>query len=225
MTTMQKEESLSILGFQQQPVPNTFFLQINAADHLAIVLPGAGYNARMPLLYYTVNLFLERNADVLTVDYEYRTAASRNDPIFQQKLTENVLAAIKAGLQQRRYESVTLIGKSVGTRAMSWILTHEHNPLVGVPNLKTVWLTPVWTDPQIFPLMRLWKGPALHVIGTADQYYYDEDCGRQILQSKSASVVTVEGADHSLDIDGDIEGSLAAIHTSIKAIDHFVFEK
>jgi predicted alpha/beta-hydrolase family hydrolase len=219
-----EEKTLAISGYQNQNVANTFFHQHNATDRLAIVLPGAGYSARMPLLYYTVSLFLDQGADVLTVDYEYRSVAARNDPSFQQKLTEDVIAAAQVVLQQRGYRHVVLIGKSVGTRAMSWVLSSKASPFADVPDLKTVWLTPIWSDPQIFQSMLNWDGKSLHIIGTADRHYYSGECEQQIAESNKA-VMAIPNADHSLDVDGDLKASLDAVYTAVEAIRDFAFAK
>ena len=218
-----EEKAIAISGYQNQSVANTFFHQHNATDRLAIVLPGAGYSARMPLLYYTVNLFLDHGAEVLTVDYEYRSLAARNDPNFKQKLTEDVIAAVQVALQQRHYQHVVLIGKSVGTRAMSWVLSSKAHLFTNLPDLKTVWLTPIWSDPQIFQSMLNWEGKSLHIIGTADRHYYSPECEQRIAQSNK-TVIAIPNADHSLDVDDDIKSSLDAIYIAVEAIGNFAFD-
>lgn len=219
-----KEQSLKILGYKGENVANTFFRQEAPTKHLAIILPGAGYSARMPLLYYTVNVFLDHHADLLTVDYDYRSPAERRAPDFQERLTENVTAAIKEALIQHTYEQVTLIGKSIGTRAMSWLLSKINHPLTGISSFRSIWLTPAWSDPEIFSIMKDWTGESLHIIGTGDHYYYRKDLADQLIERKNIDVVAIPDADHSLDIDGDITRSLQCIETAVKSIESFVFE-
>jgi hypothetical protein len=219
-----EEKGLAIVGYQNQSVANTFFHQHNKTDRLAIVLPGARYSARMPLLYYAVNLFLDHGADVLTVDYEYCSVATRNNPNFQQKITADVIAAAQCALQQHHYRQVVLIGKSVGTRAMSWMLSSKEHPFVDVADLRTVWLTPIWSDPQIFQSMVDWNGKSLHIIGTADRHYYSQECEHRIAKSNKA-VIAIPNADHSLDVDGDIKASLDAVYTAVEAIRSFALAK
>lgn len=218
-----KEESLTILGYHGENVANTFFRQDAPTKHLVIILPGAGYSARMPMLYYTVNLCLEHGSDILTVDYDYRSPAARRESNFEDRLTENVTAAIRVALGQRNYEQVTLIGKSIGTRAMSWLLAKDELHLKSAFKFKTVWLTPVWSDPEVFSFMKSWSGEALYIIGTADHGYFSEESKQQLMELKNTDVVTIKDADHSLDIDRDIRGSLDAIYSTISAIEKFVF--
>jgi hypothetical protein len=221
--TLYTEESLRISGYGGAQVANTFFRQIASTKHLAVILPGAGYSARMPILYYTVSLFLEHGADILTVDYDYRTPAIRQNPNFKDRLTQNVAAAIRFALAERSYEQVTLIGKSLGTRAMSWLLAQDELDLNSAFKFKTVWLTPLWSDPEAFSLMKSVSGQALHIIGTADQAYYNEGCKGQLMELKNTTVLTIKDADHSLDIDGDIKASLDAVYSMISGIEKFVF--
>ena len=218
-----KEESLAVVGYHEEHVPNTFFRQTVSARHLAIILPGAGYSARMPILYYTASLFLERRADILTVDYDYRSHADRYAADFEERLTENVTAAIREALGQRTYEQVTLIGKSIGTRAMSLFLAKDELGLNSAIKLKTVWLTPIWSDPKTFSFMKAWPGEALHIIGSADQSCYSEECEEQLIGAKNIRVLTIKNADHSLDIDGDITGSLNAVQAAVRGIEKFLF--
>ena len=55
--------TLSITGYEGKPVSNTFMRQRDATSHAAIILPGLGYTAQMPLLFYTGNHLLARNAN------------------------------------------------------------------------------------------------------------------------------------------------------------------
>ena len=114
--------SLPISGYQDKPVPNTFFRQDGEAQHVAVVLPGIGYTADMPVLYYPATLLREAGADVLQVKYAYTL-----DPAFQRAddserlrwLQADVAAAWQAVSEQRPYTRVSLVGKSLGTRAMA----------------------------------------------------------------------------------------------------------
>lgn len=211
-------ENLTIHGFQNESVPNTFFRQNMISNHLVIILPGAGYSARMPLLYYTINMFLHHGADILTVDYDYSTPSSLKHPDFKQQIIESVTSAIRTALSQRSYDHVVLVGKSLGTRVMSWILSDHAHLFKDIPDFKTVWLTPLWIDKDLFPLMCQWSDTALHIIGTGDRYYTRE---HEEEIRKSHNVVTIPNADHSLDIDGDLGASLEAIRTAVDAIQGF----
>ena len=72
--------SLTIHGYSGKPVPNLFARQRGDASTLAVLLPGQGYTARMPLFYYAEQIALERGWDVLSVDYAYPPLAYDGDP-------------------------------------------------------------------------------------------------------------------------------------------------
>ncbi|MFH1084345.1 MAG: hypothetical protein V1772_01095, partial [Chloroflexota bacterium] len=57
--------ALDIFGYRGAPVPNTYVSQ--GGDHLALILPGRGYRATMPALYFPELALLARGADVLRV--------------------------------------------------------------------------------------------------------------------------------------------------------------
>ena len=116
--------SLTISGNNKQPIPNTYFRQQSAASHLCVVLPGYSPPLINPLLQCTSQLFLDRNADVLQVEYEYykidffkKPAAERN-----RMLSVDVTAVSETVFAQREYEHITLVGKSLGTLAMGHLL-------------------------------------------------------------------------------------------------------
>ena len=77
---MYSSTTLDIRGHRGDAVPNTFFAQDSETHHLAFVFPRLGYTAHMmPVLYYP-RLLLERGADVLLVEYDYREQANLRMP-------------------------------------------------------------------------------------------------------------------------------------------------
>ena len=145
---MATETTLSIHGFGGQPVANRFLRPEGAIDALAVLLPGFGYTLDMPLFFYAENLLLERGWDVLRVEYAYhRLPESEVSPRSKmvERLYADTTAAWRAGLGQRSYERVALIGKSLGTLAMGHLLTAEP---VSIP-VRSVWLTPLLSIPRL----------------------------------------------------------------------------
>ena len=67
---MYSTETISILGYHDEPVPHTFFKQDATTDHLAIILPGRGYTAQMPLLFYPITLLLDQAWIMPTTAYQ-----------------------------------------------------------------------------------------------------------------------------------------------------------
>lgn len=215
---MHKMEKLYIAGYRDAPVPNTFFWQENNIDHLSIILPGMGYTAHMPVLYYPGRLLLFLGADVLRLEYDYS-----NKPDFLQLtgaervqwLISDVTASCKVASTRRRYQKITLIGKSIGTLAMGHLLTSD----TMFDNTHAIWLTPLFRNERLRKQIQQCRQKSLFVIGTADPNY--DPVFLEEVAAKGESLV-IDGADHSLEIEGDPMQSLEAMDRLIKAIKKFL---
>ena len=215
---MHKMERLEITGYNDEPVPNTFFRQKNDTDHLSIILPGMGYTAHMPVLYYPAHLLMHLGADALRVEYEYS-----NRPDFLQLagaervqwLIGDVSASCNVVLSLRRYQKITLIGKSIGTLAMGHLLTSDTR----FEKAQAIWLTPVFRNERLRKQIKQCRQKSLFVIGTADPNYNPVFLTE--ISAKGESLV-IDGADHSLEIEGDLMQSLEAMKRLIKTIKKFL---
>lgn len=207
---------LEIAGYRNEPVPHKYLQWEEKTRHVAIVLPGMGYTADMPVLYYPSRLLLDAGADLLVVEYAYNRRADFTAlpaPEREQWLFADVSAACRAALAQRPYQRVTLLGKSLGTLAMARLLAAEPS-LAGA---RTVWLTPLLNDDRVWAQLRRGGRPAVVAIGTADRFY-DATRIAGVRETPEAEVVIVDGADHSLELAGDVLGSLAAMERVLRAV-------
>ncbi len=211
--------TLDIKGYGGNSVPHTFIRQTET-DHLAILFPGLGYRATMPVLYYPERLLVESGADVLRAEFAYDRLAgykTRPDDERQRWFQADVTAACEAGLAQRSYAHITLIGKSMGTQALGYLL--ETQPLLR--SARYVWLTPLLRNARLCAQIRLGKPCSLFVIGAADPHY-DPAVLAELERETGGQSVVVEGADHSLEIVGDLHKSLHVIKTLLHALTHFL---
>lgn len=209
--------ALDIHGYQHARVPNLFYHQQRETDHLAIVFPGMGYTAQMPVLYYPARLLVDRGADVLRVDYAYHNvmfpslvAAGQNP-----RLQDDVMAAYRVGTSQRRYERVTLVGKSLGTLALGYLLANAQ-----LPPVRCIWLTPLLLDDQLRSQISQLKSAGFLAIGTADPFY-DTDRLAEVVATGCRTLV-IEGADHSLEIQGNLVESIRVQAQIIEALEQFI---
>jgi hypothetical protein len=217
---MNSSMTLDIRGHRGQAVPNTFFAQDSETHHLALVFPGFGYTVHMPVLYYPRRLLLERGADALLVEYDYRGRVDfrmPRDPERDHWFFDDVAAACAAGLKQRSYSGVTLVGKSLGTLAMGYLLA-EASRLSGA---RCVWLTPLLRDDWLRAQMRRARGHSLFVIGTADSHY-DPAYLEEVQLASGGESMVVQGADHSLEIEGDTVGSIRAMEQTVRVMQRFL---
>ena len=212
--------ALKIVGCRNEAVPNTFFQQDGETRHLAILFPGYGYTAHMPAVYYPGRLLLTRGADVLSVEYTYGRRPEFQSLPDEERirwLQADAAAACNAALAQREYERVTLVGKSIGTLAVAHLLTTEGR----LRSPQCIWLTPLLRNARLRAQIKQAPHRALFVIGTADPQY---DAARlaELQQATAGEVLVIEGADHSLEITGDVLASLHALEQVMEAMGEFV---
>ena len=127
-------------------------------------------------------------------------------------------AAQRAGLAQRGYEDLRLIGKSLGTLAMGHLLTTEQIPTAAT---QAVWLTPLLRQESLREQVRRHAGRSLFAIGTADPHY-DPAYLEEMRAATGGEVVAVDGADHGLDVRGDAVASIQAVAQVIGALQDFL---
>lgn len=213
-------ETLNIRGYRNEPVANTFLRQKRETRHLAVLFPGLGYTAHMPVLYYPGQLLVERGADVLRVEYTYirlpdYQASSGEERA--RRLYADVSAALDLALAQREYGQVTLIGKSIGTRAVGHLLSTRTQ----LPGLQCIWLTPLLRDPALRAQIKQVRHRALFVIGTADPQY-DAGALAEVRQATGGDGLVIDGADHGLEIDGDVVQSIRVMQQVVEGIQRFL---
>lgn len=205
---------LDITGQDGQPIPNEFLQQPGTASELAVLFPGLRYTCDMPLLHYTTRLLLGRGADVLQMHTDY------NQPDFEaaaplqrgQRIGADALAGLLAGQSQRPYTRLVLVGKSIGTLAMGFLLAGGT-----AEQAATIWLTPLLHQPLLVQAACLCRGPALFAVGEADSTY-DPQALDRIRQETGAAAVVLPGANHSLEVPGDLQQSIRHLGTVLEAI-------
>lgn len=213
-----KLSSLDIVGYRGQPVPNTYMAQPSPTSHLGVILPGYRYPAEMPPLHYAGRVLFEQGADVLRVDYAYYRTNFMEQPENEQDkwISTDVLAACEAGLAERSYNKITLVGKSLGTLAMGHLLSDRR-----FAKAICIWLTPLLTVDWLCSRIEQVRPRSLFVIGTADQFYQPETLKRLEKVTNGVALV-IEGANHALEIPGDIPKSLTMLNQIVQALQVFL---
>lgn len=198
--------SIDIRGYGGENVPNELLRQPLGSSSLGVILPGGGYTSAMPLLYYAGQLLIERGCDVLLVNYDYR-AAIRTVPRqeLEERLYMDTRQALSVACGQHPYTSVVLVGKSLGTMAMAHLLDAQRWPIVA-----TAWLTPILGRNDVRQELGKMSHRAFVAIGT-DDGEYDQSLLHDLEQRHGVDVCTIERAEHSIDIVGDVPGSIAAV--------------
>jgi hypothetical protein len=212
--------SLDVVGYKSQPVPNTFFAQSRPTRHLGIVLPGYRYSAEMAPLYYAGRILLEQGADLLRIEYAYYRTDFMKQPESEQDqwISSDVFAACKAALSHRSYEKITLVGKSIGTIAMGQLLADAV-----FQRATCIWLTPLLTIEWLRSRIEQTHPRSLFILGTADKFY-QPDILKQLEHVTAGRSLVIEGANHGLEIPGDIPKSLAVLNQIVQVLQEFLDE-
>jgi predicted alpha/beta-hydrolase family hydrolase len=76
-------------------------------------------------------------------------------------------------------------------------------------------------DPVLGRQMQECDTPSLTIIGTADPHY-DVDYLERLALNQRHEILSIQDGDHSLDLAGDLEGSIVALRRVVDAIGEFV---
>jgi hypothetical protein len=207
-----------IRGYRHDKVPHTYLRQQEETTHLALVFAGAGINCQHPTLYYPTREVVSRGADALLIDYCLRPDFSDfAEQEIMACVTADSLAAVKAMWGERPYSHVTLIGKSLGTAAMGYLLATLPSGL----RMQAIWLTPLLTDPDLGRQIQDRPPRSLFVIGTHDPWY---DAGRleELELLTQGQSLVIPGADHLLEVPEGITASLQVMEQVVHALEEFL---
>ena len=217
---MVSDKQLTIKGYDGKPLKNRLYMQPEQTRKIALIFPGLAYNSTMPLLHYSIQAILAAGINVLSVDYDY----SNNQEFLQQSLrgksewlTGDVEAAVEFVTKKEKQEIVCLAGKSLGTLALGHLLETQKD----LRNAKTIWLTPLIKNPDLMEQMLAYMKDAIMVIGTSDSQY-DSDIIDRLNANTQLGGIVVDGANHSLEIEGDVTKSLRVLMQIVTIIQQFL---
>lgn len=180
--------------------------------HVVVVLPGRAYGPELPVLRLPALVLAHAGAEVRVVTYP--PVPEPGDADGWARFDEQVAAAVAAAVAGAA--RVTLVGKSLGTRAMALLPEGAAGPVDAA-----VWLTPVLGLPGVAAGAVAQGWPSLFVYGTADPMH-DTAAQAEVTAALRASECAIEGADHSLEVRGDAVASARALVTLTEAVAGFV---
>lgn len=211
-------KSLDVVGYQNQPVPNTFITQSKSTGHLGIIMPGYRHSVDRVDLHYAGQILFGLGADLLRVEYAYYKTdfMLRHQAEQTEWLVGDVFPVCNAALDFCPYEHITLIGKSMGTLAMGHLIGDARFRAANC-----VWSTPLLTVEWLCSTIEAIRPRSLFIMGTAD-HFYNPDVMEHLASVTNGQTVIIEGAHHGLEIEGDVSGSLAGLHKIIDALEEFL---
>jgi hypothetical protein len=182
-------------------------------EHLALIFPGMGYGHGQALLRYSRQALEELGATVIPVRYEVLARWDRQgafwSPERQAAFAAEVVETTGQVLTDNQPARLTLVGKSLGCHALAHVLNEVD---IACP-VRVVWLTPVWNVDETWQAARRCQWPSLYCVGLADPNHDPER--HRVLSGRS---ITIEGGDHSLEVDGDVKATLGALERVISAV-------
>lgn len=211
--------SLAVTGHAQAALPNRFLRQLGESHSLAVLLPGLNYSCDNPLLYYTTGSLVDHSIDVLQLWANYNTAEfqSLSKQAQLRWLEEDATALIHAGLAQRNYDRLILVGKSIGTLSLGALLSNSEAFL----DAHTIWFTPLVHYIVVPQGMSRTRRKFFYVAGSADRTY-DPAFLAQEQDTIPHQALVIEGADHALEIPNDLPRSLDALKQIVIATNDFI---
>lgn len=123
--------------------PISLFEQKKETNNLAIVLPGAGYTTKAPLLHYTTGLFYTKGFDVLQIHYTF-TRKEISD-LNERDFGSDLLLSIDSAIERKKYNNYYVVAKSIGTKAIRYLIDN-----LKLKNAKIIWLTPLLQNDDVF---------------------------------------------------------------------------
>jgi len=212
-----KTQSLDVIGFRGRRISNTYITQDQPAGHIGIILPGYSHSVDRPDLHYTGRVLLESGADLLQVEYAYDHTSFKDSTSAEQNdwISFDVFAACNAVLAQKAYQKITLVGKSLGTLGMGYLLADER-----YQKANCIWLTPLLTHSWLVKRIEEVHPRSLFIMGTADRFYIPDVFQNLVAITHGQSLV-IEGMDHGLEIPENVTSSLAALEQIVQAIQIF----
>ncbi|TDL80356.1 alpha/beta hydrolase [Peribacillus frigoritolerans] len=204
-----------VTGFKDAIISYTLLSKNSKSKSLAIMFPGLGYTAQGPLFHYSTGVFLNKNTDVLHINYQYHSAfyESFSNEELDEALKRDVRNVIDTVLSSHTYSDFYLIGKSLGSIALASELGRT-----AFFDAKVIWLTPLLNREDVFGAMVKRKKRGLCIIGDKDPYYKEEKF-QELKENPAIDSLLIPEANHSLEVEGDPEGSIDILKEVIKKIE------
>ena len=201
-------------NIEPKSYPISLFEQKEETNNLAIILPGAGYTTKAPLLHYTTGLFHTKGFDVLHINYTF--IRKEISDLNVRDFASDVLLSIESAIKGKKYNNYYLVAKSIGTKAIRYLIDN-----LKLKNAKIIWLTPLLQNDDVFNTMVNGNNKGLCVIGDRDSCYI-VDRFEKLKNNQNLTLKVVEGGNHSLDLEEDPIQSIDILKGVISDINNFL---
>ena len=208
---------LNLHNLDGNPLVHKYYRQTNATKGLLVTLPGNHYGIDGPLLYYPSEFLGTRGWDTLAITYGFQSKGEEFSPGILADALLECENAIKVCLNEREYERLALLGKSLG----ALIIAQLCSSMSETGSAKAVYLTPPVNSPFFGQLFLQTKQEAHMALGTGDRFY-SEEAMEELRSEREFSLTLIEHADHSMDIAGDIDATMEGMKRVVREVVGFI---
>jgi hypothetical protein len=201
------------------PLVHKFYRQGGDAQGLLVTFPGERYGVDGPLLYYLSEMMWASGWDTLAVSYGFQSTMEPFSADVIPGLLQECRSAVEAAQAQRDYPRVGLAGKSLGAGVVAFLCQSEPS----LAQSRAVFVTPALGTPLFDPILVEIDNPAYLAIGTEDRFF-DREILDTLQSSRQFDLTVIKGADHSMDVLGDLERSLKAVETIVSEVVDFLLK-
>ncbi|WP_442599900.1 alpha/beta hydrolase [Neobacillus sp. D3-1R] len=195
-------------------IPFRMIEQKEETNSIVIVLPGAGYTTQAPLLHFTTGLFYNKGFDILHINYTF--TKEEMSALNERNFARDVQLAIANAIKDKKYSHFYVVAKSIGTKALSYLLDHTM-----LKEAKVVWLTPVLQNDDVFHTMVNSNHKGLCIFGEKDSTCFVVERFEKLKSNQNLILKVVEGGNHNLELDRDPIKSIELLKRVISDIDEF----
>jgi hypothetical protein len=181
--------------------------------HLAVYFPGGSLPGQDPfderLAWVTMRALEQAGAFVLPVRYDDDVLGQDN-----VRFESGVQRELRGALAHHEPSRLTIVGKSRGTFALRIACVED---LAYPADTRMIWLTPVWRSDAAWKAACGNTVDSLHVVGLADAEYHDPERHAAV----AGETLSIPGADHRLEVAGDVIATLDSWRTMANAVVRF----
>lgn len=192
---MENLEFSSKLG---RPSEYTYRHHHDEKPKLAIILPGQAYFKDAPVMWYSALAAYEAGADTLSVEYAFQANRLPLGGDAMGTSLDELKSSLVTFLKGHKYEKIAMISKSIGTNFARLIGDIGDSTVSG-----HLFLTPLKSTLEFMGSARNMEV----IVGEKDPLFGMDEIAA-VRSMKSVRITSFPGANHLLEIPGNVMGSL-----------------
>jgi hypothetical protein len=204
---------LALQTADDRPLMHKFYRHECEPASLLVTFPGDNYGVDGPLLYYPGEVLRESGWDTLAITYGYKTAMEEMSLEVIPGLIDECTKAVHFVLAERDYSRIGLVGKSLGANVVAHLCQVEP----ALKDARAAFLTPPLGNPLFDSSFTKLEQRAYMAMGTRDRFYNTERL-EALKEARQFTLTLIEGADHSMDVPGDLDASLEAVRRVVSEV-------